>query len=218
MSTAAHETSSLANARSMIHGMWRPLTASAYRPPAPIAGRASAAISSAAFCAREPASSKTSSCIGFFSRGWVVPASRRGNFFAGLSPGAFVVFLNWSAGFQRGIHDSPCLFDVIFACKQSGVARHGVAEDALVSVHFFRARATAGDDLHWFVFHLLPKAHYSRTHGDGHLRTDTEAQVVLGYITPDGGRRLAKSSDDFGASDRQILSGADVERHAFPAP
>src|SRR4029077_4619829 len=62
--TPAQGISSSASARSMIHGVWPPLTARAKRPRAAIAARASSAIVVAAALATESASLYTAYFIG----------------------------------------------------------------------------------------------------------------------------------------------------------
>src|ERR1700689_2418859 len=65
MCTAAQGTSSVARARSMIHGVCPPLTARVKRPREATASRALAAIVTAPACATDSASFNTSNLIGF---------------------------------------------------------------------------------------------------------------------------------------------------------
>src|SRR3984885_15969833 len=65
MCTAAQGTSSVARARSMIHGVCPPLTARVKRPREATASRALAAIVTAPACATDTASFNTSNLIGF---------------------------------------------------------------------------------------------------------------------------------------------------------
>src|SRR5580658_6753622 len=218
----------------MIHGVCPPLTANAKRPRAAIAVRASAAMAAAAARATASASSNNSSFIEtrVLYSGWDteillvgsgrrVPAPRRHYPLLHLTgaPVALLVFVDRSAGLQHRIYDSPRFLHVIFASKQRGVASHGVSQNPLVRVHLVRTRMTAGDHFDRFAFQYLTLVHDGRTHCNRHFGTDAEPQVVgrqSGIL--DDRRRFSEPCDHLGTSHRQVLSGADIKRHAFPSP
>src|SRR5215469_2967910 len=67
--------------------------------------------------------------------------------------------------------------------------------------------------------HLLVRRHHRRAEGDGHLRTDAEAKVVLHECAlTDYGRGGTESREYFCAGYGQALAGSDVEGDTFPSP
>src|SRR5881296_3253281 len=130
------------------------------------------------------------------------------------TPGAFLVFVDRSAGLQHRIDDSPRLFYIILAGKQGGISRHRVAQHPLVRVHLVWTGMTAGHHLHRLAFQHLARSHDSRAYGYRHLGTDPEPQMVLRQITlPDDRWRFSKPAEDLRAGYRQALPRADIERH-----
>ncbi len=78
---------------------------------------------------------------------------------------------------------------------------------------------TAGHHLHHRAFHFVALVQHGCTNRDRHLGADAEPQIIShqGRVFDDR-RRLSKPPDDLRARDRQMFSGANIERHALPAP
>src|SRR5262245_3114413 len=222
--TSAHGTFSSARARSMSHGVWPPLTASAKHPRAPTAVRASPAMNAAARLATVTSSPSTSVFIAALPlrcHGRVLPAARGVNVLIDLPrpPGARLVFVDRRALLQDRVDDAPRLFDVILSCEQRAIAGHGVAEHALVGIHLFRAGAVTRQQLHLLTDLLVFHVHHRRAEGDGYLGADAEPEMVRRSGTRgEDPRRAAQANGNLRARHGQRLSGPDEKRHPLPAP
>src|SRR6266545_6706194 len=150
-----------------------------------------------------------------------MPASGRRNSLVDLTrtPGAFLVFVDRSAGLQHGIDDSPRLFHIVLAGEQCGVSRHCVAQHAFVRVHLVWTGMAAGHHFYRLAFQHLARSHDSRAYGYRHLGADPEPQMVPEQIAlPDDRWRFSKPAENLRAGYRQVLPCADIEWHPFPTP
>ncbi len=137
----------------------------------------------------------------------------------GRAPGVGGVRVDGGVGFEDGVDDAPGLFDVVLAGEESGVAGHGVGEDALVGLHLFGAGVAAGFELGEFAGSLFVGGSDGNGQGDGHLGADAHADVILGSgLDEVGCGRAAQAGDELGAGGGEIFAGADVEGDAVPAP
>ena len=167
MCTPAQGTSSFTSARSMIHGVWPPLTAEHNGLERPQRHEHRRRSSAAAARATESASSNNSSLM--FYAGVATRKSscvRSCSGYASLREAKSAGHLTRDPRCPFRIRRSACrpsASDRRFARpprhnprgKQRGVPGHGVAQHALVRIHLFRTGMTAGDHFDRFAFQHL---------------------------------------------------------------
>ncbi len=122
-------------------------------------------------------------------------------------------------GAQHRIDDAPRLLDIILAREERLVAAHRVAQHAFVGIHLAGTRMAARDHFGGQAHALVRGGQYVDADRDRDVWADAKPHVVgvLVRQTIDG-RRLPQVDDHLGRGDGQALAGANVERHALPAP
>src|SRR3569623_1105262 len=152
------------------------------------------------------------------SSGGRVPAAHLLGELVGLggAPGAGVVVVEWSGLVEDRIDDGPGGLDDVLAREQGGVARHRVAQQALVGVHaaLLALLGLLGDgQLDGAAVHAFASGLGARLHRDRHLGAEAEAHRVplLGLLLAEhDGRGVLELDDDLGGGLGQALSGAHV--------
>ena len=140
-------------------------------------------------------------------------------FSRGGSPGPGFVFLHRGRVLHDRLDDPPLRIDDVFASKQLIVSPHRVAKQALIG------RALRAERSHQQKFDLSPiirsPGGFTRTP----IATITSGLIRAAYSPPRVhrlaeclARRRLEFDRDLGGCHRQAFAGADVDRHARPAP
>ena len=118
----------------------------------------------------------------------------------------------------------PASIDV-GALEQRGIADHAVVEQRLVAGAGHALESVLVAELHVDAVDLHRRARDLDAEAQGHalLGLDVQGEVVGRQaldrrVAEQGERRLLELDGDLGAPPRQRLAGAQVERHAGPAP
>src|SRR6185437_3073662 len=138
----------------------------------------------------------------------------------GRTPGTRLVRQRLLGIAERRIDDAPRGFDGIVATEKFRIAPQSIAEQARIR-RALAPRLVARNQLHVLAAHLLAWLLDPRAGGYHHVRAEAEAEIIriLALDVVEHVQRRAPECDQhFGAGDRHFLAGADVERHAGPAP
>src|ERR1700722_2081761 len=151
----------------------------------------------------------------------VLPAARRSNilvYFA-RTPAARLIIVDRRRFLQYRVHDSPRFFDIVLPRKQRAVAAYGVTEHPFIGIHLVGVRMVARGQLRLLANASVADVHHGGAQCNRHLRTYAKSHMIS-YADAMGKDmwRLTQAYDNLGSGDGQRLSGADIKRHALPAP
>ena len=105
--------------------------------------------------------------------------------------------------------------------EQGGVAFHRVQQQAFVGGEDVVRGQVGVAEVHADFFGVKARAGalQAEAHGDAFVRLDADDEFVFRRVlVEDRVRRGFEVDDDFGEAHRQVFAGADVKRHAAPAP
>src|SRR5206468_790166 len=102
---------------------------------------------------------------------WAVPPTdlRRQRRGLGRPPATGLVLVHGYSGAENGLDDGPCRFDGVLAREERRIARHRIAEQALVSLHLLCVRLVNHVQLRRVGEHLLSGPLHARADRDLHL-------------------------------------------------
>ena len=149
------------------------------------------------------------------------PSSPANKFAASAGPpGTGLVERKRRAGSENRIDDAPCGLHGLVTREQRRVAAQCGAEQPLVR-RFLALQLVPCNELHRLAAHLVACRLHPDAGGNQHFGAQPEAEIIRlrrRGVVEDRQRRFLQVDDDLGCRDRQALAGADVERHARPAP
>jgi hypothetical protein len=119
---------------------------------------------------------------------------------------------------EQRVNDAPGLLDIVFAGEQRPVPRHRIGQHALVGVLLVRAGVAARQELGGIALSRFLGIHDVHADGNLVLGTDLKAKVIRRGLVVKDRRRALEPRHDLRAGHGERLAGADVERHALPAP
>src|SRR3989442_1629605 len=119
---------------------------------------------------------------------------------------------------ENPLHDSPRRLDTILAGKEHRISVYCVAEQPLVWRHLVAGGTMRDLEFGRFRDEFLPWPLHPRADRDLYLGTQAEAHVIRLAVGEHHHRRSLERDDHFGRRRRELLAGADEERHTLPAP
>src|ERR1700687_1923755 len=136
-----------------------------------------------------------------------------------------------SAGAQRvpDVNDrldhAPAGFNHVRTLEEGGIAGHAIAEQALVTSAVFGAEIGAVVEIHIHEAELHDRAgnFCAEAERDAFVGLDVDDQAIRLQIfnrgvAEENERSATELNDDFGGAPLEALAGAEIERHAGPAP